>query len=171
MRSLTAAVDVGAGLGAARIVNPDALGKQLTEIARALLGGSDAVGFRHRVGFARNLRAHEKERPVLDERAAERTARLVALRRRHGRAGGRKVVAGGKGRIPVELKQRAVQGVGAGTGRYVDDAARKAPVFGRQHRGLHVELGNRVDDRLVGLKPVADVVFRQDRADAVQLNF
>ena len=74
--------------------------------------------------------AAEEERPVLDERAADRPAELVLPQRRDRLTGGLEIVRRIERVVAIELEQAAAERVGAGLGGDVDEG-----------RGFAAELG------------------------------
>ena len=90
----------------------------------------------------------EEERPVPEQRAAERAAELVLLEVRLGAAGAVvEEVVGVERVVAVELEAAAVRDVGARLDLQVHDAAERAAELGRVGRGLQLELVERVDAR------------------------
>ena len=92
--------------------------------------------------------AAEEERPVLNERPAERAAELVLPERRQRLARRLEVVRRVEGVVAVELEQAAAEQVGAGLGRDVDQRRRLAAELRRIHRLLDLELLDRIDRRI-----------------------
>ena len=87
--------------------------------------------------------AAEVEQLVLDDRAADGRAELVALE--IGQLAGVEEVAGVQGRIAMELEYRPANPVGARLGHGAHDAAGRAAELGAVAVRLHAELLHRVD--------------------------
>jgi hypothetical protein len=82
----------------------------------------------------------EEERPVQQDRSADRVAELVARERRLLVV---EVVLRVQTVVAVELEHRPVQPVGAGLGRGVDDAAGVMAELRAEAVGQHLELTHR----------------------------
>ena len=115
---------------------------------RARVAGEVALtlgGRRHQRGqvgrallLQRALVGAEEERPVLDDRAAERAAELLAVQAVVD--AGREEVVGVHRRIAQVAEAEAAEIVGARAGDGVDDRAGVAPVLGAEGVGLDREL-------------------------------
>ncbi len=146
------------------------------EQARLFRGRRHQADARDALVIAQPLVVAEPERAVLDERAADRRAELVALPLRFRRA---ERVREEVGRIQPVVAQELVDApphhVGAGLDRGVDDRAGAAPVLGRIRVRLNLEFLQRFDRRLHELDVLAakrirvgDVVDAVEQEDVVE---
>ncbi len=126
--------------------------KRLTKVAVPLLGGRDCVEKLDRATLANSLVIAEEERTVLDNRAAERRAELVALELSASHlvpivlpTVGIQVI------ITEELVSNAMIFVGTGLGHDVHDAAAGSPVFGGVGSGIDAEFSHRLKRHGEGL--------------------
>ena len=113
---------------------------------------TNAVVARGNIAELRSLVGAEEEEPVLDDRAADAAAKLVALEMVRHR---REKVARVHRAVAQELEHRAVQLVRAGLGHDVDHGARRPAVLGAVVVGLDAELFERVriGERIVDVRP------------------
>src|SRR5207247_640615 len=132
--------------------------KSLTKVAAPLFGGGDRVQKLDRATLANSFVVAKEERTVLDNRAAERCAELVALELSASYIVpivlptiGIQVI------IAEELVSNAMICVGAGLGDDVHDAAAGSPVFGGVGSGIDAEFGHGLERHGEGLVSTHDV--------------
>jgi hypothetical protein len=96
------------------------------------------------------LVVQKEERPIPNERSAQRAAVLVAPELRLRGIRPREDIAGVQRLVPEELEAGAVKRVASGPGRQVHDAPIESTEFGRRTVALDPEFLNRIDDRKEG---------------------
>src|SRR4030095_15386019 len=159
-------VDWDASVGRLRAPRRDAVrGRGLQEEWRAQARGKVAAALRHRRHvrdrhapdqLARPLEVAEEESTILDDRAADGEAVLVAAEDRLFRVGGRRgreQVAGVQRLVAQKFKCCPVQFVRAGFGRQVNDAPGESPALARRRMYLDHEHLYGVDHRTEGDLP------------------
>src|SRR5262245_30880390 len=98
--------------------------------------------------MAHSLIREKEKSPVPDDRTAKTAAEQIALERRRRTGSKVEEVAGVERIVAQKLEQFAVEFVGTGARRDIDDRAGILPVFGTEGRIIHLELLNTADGGL-----------------------
>ncbi len=135
--------------------------QKLAEIALQHLRSGNVRQRGDLLGPARAFVAGKKERLVVNDGSAERSAELILLERGGRRIPRREIILRVKNLVAQKLEGRTMEGVAAGFRRYDDLAAGVASVFGREHAGKNLELLDRIHRRTKGRRAQKLVVIDQ----------